>query len=273
MTPDLLSVIVRALGFVALYQAVGAALFLSVFGSQLARAAAPIRRLARVAAAAGIVLVLSHLALEPARLAGEFGGIADPELRQLAWRSASGASQLLQVLGLSAVLVSPTSVAGVVAVTGFLLTGHTSGHPLRAVLAPLLALHLLIGSFWFGSLSALLLVCGLEPKPFAVDLLQRFSRLAGALVPLILIAGLAIGWILAGNPSVLHRTYGVLLLVKLALFALLMLLAAGNRWALVPAAAAGGPLTPLRRAITAEYGLVVLILATTAVLTAYFSPR
>jgi putative copper resistance protein D len=273
MTPDLLSVIVRALGLVALYQAVGTTLFLLAFGGRLARSAAPIRRLARYAAAVGIVLVLSHLALEPARFAGEFGGIADPELRQLAWRSASGASQLLQVLGLCAVLVSPTSAAGLVAVAGFLLTGHTSGHPLRAILAPLLALHLLIGSFWFGSLSALLLVCGIEPKPLAVDLLRRFSRVAGALVPLILIAGLAIGWILAGNLGVLHRTYGELLLLKLALFALLMLLAARNRWALVPAAATGGPLTPLRRTIVGEYGLVVLILATTAVLTAYFSPR
>ncbi len=273
MTPDLLSVIVRALGFVALYQAVGAALFLSVFGRQLGRSAAPIRRLARLAALAGIVLVLAHLALEPARLAGEFAGIRDPELQQLAWHSGAGASQLLQVLGLLGILVLPVSAAGVIAVGGFLLTGHTSSHPLRAVLAPLLALHLLIGSFWFGSLGALLFVCGLEPKPFAVDLLQRFSRLAGALVPLILLAGLAIGWILAGDLTVLRRTYGVLLLVKLALFALLMLLAAGNRWALVPAYAAGSQLTALRRAIAAEYGLVVLILATTAVLTAYFSPR
>lgn len=273
MSPDLLAVIVRVLGFVALYQAVGATLFLAVFGTRLARSEAPIRRLARIAAAAGIVLVLSHLALEPARLAGDFDGFGDPALRQLAWRSESGASQLLQVLGLLGILVTLNAGAGLIAVGAFLLTGHTSGHPLRAALAPLLALHLLIGAFWFGSTSALLIVCGLEPKALAVDVLRRFSRLAGALVPLILLAGVAMAWILAGSLAVLHQAYGELLLVKLALFALLMLLAARNRWRLVPAYAAGGQPTPLRRAIAAEYGLIVLILAATAVLTAYFSPR
>ena len=273
MTPDLLAVIVRALGFVALYQAVGAALFLAVFGARLARSVAPIRRLARLSAAAGIVLLLAHLGLEPARLAGDFDGLGDPGLQQLAWRSGSGASQLLQVLGLLGILLTLRPAAGLIAIGAFLLTGHTSGHPLRGLLAPLLALHLLIGAFWFGSLSALLLVCGLEPKALAVDILHRFSRAAGALVPLILFAGVAMGGILAGHLSVLHRTYGVLLLVKFALFTMLMLLAAGNRWGRVPAYAAGGQPTSLRRVIAAEYGLVVLILATTAVLTAYFSPR
>jgi putative copper export protein len=273
MSPDLFAVIVRALGFVALYQAVGAALFLAVFGTRLGACAAPIRRLARLAAATGIVLLLWHLALEPARLAGDFDGLWDPELQRLAWRSAAGASQLLQMLGLLGILVTPATGAALIAIGAFLLAGHTSAHPLRGVLAPLLALHLLIGAFWFGSLGALLLVCRLEPAALAADILQRFSRLAGALVPLILIAGVAMGWILSGDSAVLHRTYGVLLLVKLALFAILMLLAAGNRWRLVPAFAAGGQPTLLRRAIAAEYGLIVLILATTAVLTAYFSPR
>jgi putative copper export protein len=286
VSPDLLSVIVRALGFLALFQAVGASFFLTLFGHGLDRSAPRIRSLACLAAAAGMVLVLVHLALEPARLAGDFDGLWDHDLQQLAWRSGSGASQLIQAIGLFAILVIPAgpgpraragswwaSGAGLVVLAAFLLTGHTSAHPLRGLLAPLLALHLLVGAFWFGSLGALLLVCRLEPQALTALVLHRFSQLAGWLVPLILIAGVSMGWILAGDPGVLRRPYGALLLGKLAGFALLMVLAALNRWRFVPALAAGGSVAPLRWSIWAEYALLVAILATTAVLTAYFSPH
>jgi len=283
MPPDLLAVIVRALLFVTLFQAAGAAFFLALFAPRLDRSTERIRRLVRSAAAAGVVLILAHLALEPARLAGEFDGLWDRDLQRLAWDSGSGASQLLQAIGLIVILASPripggagrlwAGGAGLIAVGAFLLTGHTSAHALRGLLAPLLALHLLVVAFWFGSLGALVLVCRLEPPARAGAILHHFSRLAGWLVPLILLAGLSMGWILAGSTSVLQRPYGQLLLAKLAGFVLLMLLAAGNRWRLVPAFAAGASAAPLRRAMVAEYGLVVAILAITAVLTAYFSPR
>jgi putative copper export protein len=282
MTPDLLSVVVRTLGFVSLFQAVGAAAFLAVFASTLGRSVERIRRLARIAAAAGIVLILAHLALEPARLAGDFDGLWDHGLQQLAIESGSGASQLLQASGLLLILVAPHRSTGasrlwvlgggLLALGAFLLTGHTSAHPLRMVLAPLLALHLLVAAFWFGSLSPLALVSRVEPNALAAVVLQRFSLLAGWLVPLILLAGLSMGWILAGSFSVLRRPYGELLLAKLAGFALLSLLAAANRWRFAPALAAGGSGWSLRTTIAVEYGLLVAILATTAVLTAYFSP-
>lgn len=283
MSPDLLSVIARALGFVALFQAVGASFFLAVFESGLDRSPQRIRRLARIAAAAGLVLVLGHLALEPARLAGDFDGLWDRGLQQLAWRSRAGVAQLLQALGLLVILAAPGSLpaaqsrwasgGGLLAVGAFLLTGHTQAHPLRGLLAPLLALHLLIVAFWFGALGPLVLVSRLEPKVRATAILHRFSRLAGWLVPLILLAGLSMGALLAGSLSVLRTPYGELLVAKLAGFLLLMLLAVANRWRWVPAFAADGNARPLRTSIAAEFGLMVAILAITAVLTAYFSPR
>jgi putative copper resistance protein D len=282
MTPDLLSVVVRALGFVSLFQAVGAALFLTVFASGLERSVERIRRLARIAAAAGVALTLAHLALEPARMAGDFDGLWDHGLQQLAVESGSGASQLLQAAGLLVIGVAPWGSTGarrlwvlgggLLALGAFLLTGHTSAHPLRAVLAPLLALHVLVVAFWFGSLGPLVLVSRVESNALAAAVLRRFTVLAGWLVPLILFAGLSMGWILAGSFSVLRRPYGELLLAKLAGFALLLTLAAANRWRFVPALAEGGNGSSLRTAIAMEYGLIVAILATTAVLTAYFSP-
>jgi putative copper resistance protein D len=283
MSPDLLSVIVRGLGFVALFQAVGAVFFLSLFARQLDHAAVPIRRLAHIAAAAGLILIVAHLALEPARLAGDYDGLWDRELQGLAWHSASAASQLLQALGLLVIVAGgavPALAAsrwatggGLLAIAAFLLSGHTRAHPLRALLAPLLAVHLLIVAFWFGSLGALLLVSRRETRARAVEILQRFSLLASWLVPLILLAGLSMGAVLARSFSVLQRPYGELLLVKLAGFALLLLLAVMNRWRLVPAFATDGRAGPLRRSMAAEAALLVALLATTAVLTTFFSPQ
>jgi putative copper export protein len=165
-------------------------------------------------------------------------------------------------------------LGGVIAVGGFLITGHTaSAHALRPVLAPLLALHLLVVAFWFGALVPLALVLRFEPRALAVGVLQRFSALAGWTVPLILVAGLTMAWLLAGSLSVLGKPYGELLIVKLAGFGVLLGLAAYNRWRLTPTLEAARSQAALRRSLAAEYLLMIAVLGVTAVLTAFYSPE
>jgi putative copper export protein len=283
VTPDLLSVIVRALGFVALFQAAGASFFLAAFGHALTRAQTAIRRLGLSSAAVGAILILVHLALDAARLSGDFAGLGDQDLQQLAWTSRSGISQMVQALGLLAVLAGLwkpgrshaawASAGGVIAVGGFLITGHTGTHALRAVLGPLLAMHLLVVAFWFGSLVPLALVIRLESRATAAGLLKRFSAIAGWLVPLIAVAGLAMAWLLVGSLDLPGKPYGDLLIAKLAGFGLLMVLAAYNKWRLTPAFEQARSDASLRRSIAAEYLLIVAVLSVTAVLTAFYSPE
>jgi len=283
MAVDFISVTLRALGFTALFQAVGLAFFLALLGRELTQPWPGLRRIGRIAAIAGLLLVLVHPALEAARMAGDFSGLWDRQLQRLAWSSGSGMSALVQAAGLLGLAVSPPARAGggarwavlwgLIAVGGFLLTGHTSTDPLRPLLASLLALHLLVVAFWFGSLAPLLLVIRSEARPLAAQILAHFSAIAGWLVPLILLAGLSMAWILAGSLVVLRQPYGQLLIAKTLGFALLMLLAAANRWRLVPALAAGAPARALRRSILMEIALLVAILSTTAVLTTYYSPH
>jgi putative copper resistance protein D len=282
MTPDLLSVAVRALTFVALFQAAGAAFFLAILGHRLARVREPIRRLGWISAAVGTVLVFVHLWLDGARLSGDFDGLWDRDLQQLAWASKSGISQIAQATGLLGVMVALwrtaqnrvgwASLGGVLAVGAFLLTGHTSAHALRAVLAPLLALHLFIVAFWFGSLIPLAVVLRVEDRETAADLLKRFSSVSAWLVPVILLAGISMAWILASSLRVLGQPYGQLLMVKLAGFGLLMLLAAANKWRLARAFEQGSSDTALRRSFAVEWVLIVAILSVTAVLTSFYSP-
>jgi putative copper export protein len=283
MTPDLVSVLVRSLEFVALFQAAGAVMFLLIHREELDDSRSGISRLARLSALCGLILVAAHQVLEAARMADDFSGVLDIGMQRFAWSSSAGVMHVLQIIALGVVAValpragrSVVVVASSAAVLAFLLTGHTSTHPLRWLLAPLLAMHLLVVAFWFGALVPLVFVSRTESPANAARIVERFSALAGWLVPLILIAGLGMTWVLAnGNLTLVHRPYGQLLVAKLALFAALMLFAACNKWRLTPSLSAGEAHAgrSLRRSIVAEYVLISAVLAVTAVLTSLFSPE
>jgi copper resistance protein D len=90
----------------------------------------------------------------------------------------------------------------------------------------------------------------------------------------IAVAGAALAALLLPDVGALLRPYGRLLLAKVALFVLLMGLAALNRLRLAPALAAGARTAPasLRRSIALEYALICVVLAVTAVMSGSFSP-
>jgi copper resistance protein D len=97
-------------------------------------------------------------------------------------------------------------------------------------------LHLLAGGAWLGGLLPLLILVRDAPPRPAAETLKRFSKLATLCV--IAIAGTACfqGWVLGGGWAGLFGTaYGSVLLLKAALFAALLGLAAINRFRLTPA--------------------------------------
>ena len=284
MSTDSVSALVRAGALISLFQTVGIALFLAIFGNHVTASGAIIRRLGLIASAGGIILVIAHLALEAARMADGFEGVMDPDLQGLAMRSATGATHGLQLLGLilmaSGLAQSQRSglnwaLAGsALAIFAFALTGHTSVHSDRWLLAPILLLHLSIVAFWFGALAPLFIVTGRESLQDAAWILEKFSKIAGWLVPCILVAGLAMALLLIPHVSVLCQPYGELLVAKVVGFGLLLGLAARNKWRLVPTFRSNPArsIAALRRSIAAEYALIVVVLSLTAVLTTYYSP-
>jgi putative copper export protein len=97
-------------------------------------------------------------------------------------------------------------------------------------------LHVLAGGAWLGGLLPLLILVRDAPSKPAAETLKRFSKLATLCV--IAIAGTACfqGWVLGGGVAGLFGTaYGSVLLLKAALFAALLGLAAINRFRLTPA--------------------------------------
>jgi putative copper export protein len=94
-------------------------------------------------------------------------------------------------------------------------------------------------------------------------------------VPVILLAGVAMAALLLPNLAALRQPYGRLLIAKVIGFALLMGLAAANRWRLGPALAqrTTGSERRFRRSLAAEYVLIAAILTITAIMTSFFSPE
>ncbi|HEV3182522.1 MAG TPA: CopD family protein [Steroidobacteraceae bacterium] len=277
--------VLRAAGLVLSLQAAGAALFSALFGRHaLAHSACAIHRVGRRAALAAVALLAAQAAFEPVHLAGEASGLADATLWRLFLSSSAAAALLVRIAGLACValawrLSAPGSwalaLAGSLAtVSSFLLTGHTSVHPARPWLASLLFVHLAIVAFWFGSLWPLRQVTALEPRAQAARAIAAFSALAVWVVPVIALAGAGMAVVLLPDFAALTQPYGLLLLGKIALFALLMGLAAMNRLRLTPALERGAARAPaqLRRSMALEYALIGATLVLTAVMSGSFSP-
>lgn len=283
--PDLLSVVLRALGFVALAQAGGAALFLVVFGSRISASRDLILRLVRIAAIWGLVLLPTQYLLEAARMTGELGGAMDLDMQRLALHAPAAPVVAVRLSALLLLLwsvrgntVAPRflgALAAALVALSFTLIGHVHGSAARWLLMPLLGLHLLVIEFWFGSLLPLRLVGAREAPAQAMAVVELFSKIAMWLVPLIFAAGMGMAFGLLPDAAALHRPYGRGVLLKALVFTLLMVPAALNKWRLGPALVDGGrgALRRFQHSITLEFALIALMLAGTAVLTSFWSPE
>jgi copper resistance protein D len=282
---DVLSVVLRALSFVLLLQAAGVAIFVAVFGGWLASSLDSVRRLGQAAALAAMVLVAGHYALEAARMAGELSGMWDLSLQGMVWNSSSRAALISRLLGLLLIAIGLQGANGrwtivavlgaVLAVLAFTLTGHTSVAAHRGVLVGLLMIHLLVIAFWFGALWPLYIASLRETPSGASDMIERFTALATWLVPVVLLAGIAMAVLMLPNVSALSEPYGELLIAKVVGFAVLMGLAAANKWRLGPELVQGTVQSGrrFRRSVAAEYVLIAAVLTITAVMTSFFSPE
>jgi copper resistance protein D len=309
--PDIVSVVLRASSFVLQLQAAGIVFFAAAFGPALTISLPSVRSLARGTAIAALVVAAAHYLVEAARMAGDMSGMFDSSLQNMAWTSTTGGAFSVRELGLlliiagmqnrsarmtadsffkSSALMAPAfalrrlsargftvaGVSGAVLVTAsFALTGHTATNPQRWLLAPLLLAHLLIVAFWFGALWPLCLVTLRESRERMARVVALFSAAAFWLVPLILVAGVAMAALLLPSVAALRTPYGELLIAKSVLFAVLLGLAALNKWRFGPALGQGALLAgrSFRRAVLAEYVIIVGVLSVTAVMTMFFSPE
>jgi putative copper resistance protein D len=186
------------------------------------------------------------------------------------------AAAALLALALLAVLRGRTAwvagaVTGAVAAASLAWMGHAAA---SESLVHLIgdAIHAVAAAAWIGALVALLALSAKRGDDAGRAVLHRallrFSAIGPALVAAIMLSGLLNAWVLVGPDHVtaLSETgYGRALLVKLALFAAMLALAAANRFRLTKLAARpGASLGPLRRSLALETGAGLMVLAAVA---------
>lgn len=127
-------------------------------------------------------------------------------------------------------------------------------------------LHIVSASVWGGGLFVLSLTILPEiirrdnfPAPLLASVASRFSRLAGAAVGVLALTALYNAWLHVGRIEGLWMTsYGAMLIVKIALFLVLVNLGAFNRYVSVPLLRQLGGLDPGRRGIIGNIAVRIM---------------
>lgn len=201
-----------------------------------------------------------------------------------AWlvRMAALAAALLALLLLKRTVIlrfASVLVTGGIALATLVWTGHagategTAGslHKISDIL------HMLASAIWLGGIAAFLMLLrnaagddgGLR-LVVGHRALDDFARVGAISVAVIVVTGLINGQILVGLsnvPALWTNTYGRLLLFKLGLVAIMLLLAAKNRWRLTPALGNALPGGNTQQAVAAlRYSLLLEAAAALAIL-------
>ncbi|WP_109508698.1 copper resistance protein CopC [Nocardioides speluncae] len=156
------------------------------------------------------------------------------------------------------------------------VVGHNRAYSPSPLLTVTDVLHVAAGAVWLGGLLGLILclVALAGRERVAAELLSRFSATAAVLLGLVTVCGSLLAWRLVGSWDNLFGTaYGRLLLVKIGVAAVVGLVAAWNRFVLLPRAqnAVGDTdrrqvATLLRTAVGVEAALLVALLMVTGYL-------
>ncbi len=238
---------------------------------------------------------LAALVAQTAVMAGSLGEAVKPaSLSFMVTGTALGMAMVVRaavaLLGLVAVVVLKPGrplwalmvAAGLVVAASFAWTGHgaaTEGPNGRLHLVADV-IHAVAAALWLGALAVLTLLLARRSAPDDVGVhrvLHGFAGLGTFAVGLLVVTGLVNSWFLVGPTRVEDlgvSLYGQLLIAKLALFALMLALAAGNRFRLTPvlgSVLARGEdsrqaLQRLRRSVVAETLVGAVLLAVVAVM-------
>jgi putative copper export protein len=146
------------------------------------------------------------------------------------------------------------------------------------------AVHVLAASTWIGTLLVLTIVgihgvmrsvtAGPQRALLVSDLVNSFSPLALTAATILVITGVTTAWLhLKRIPALWTTSYGIALLVKLVLVAMVVVLGAWNWKRVRPSLGAEGTEETIRRSATMELTIAGLVLIATAVLVTLPSPK
>lgn len=153
----------------------------------------------------------------------------------------------------------------------FSFTGHTADFNLLE--KSILSFHILIAFLWLGSLYPLGQLVRLEEPHGVQKILERFGYYASFSVPLLLIAGLTLVYLITDfKMDLLVTSWGGFLLAKLFVVIAILALAAWHKYKLVPQFFTPLGSNKMAKSLRFEMCLGLAILAFSAVLSTLVSP-
>ncbi|WP_409319482.1 copper homeostasis membrane protein CopD [Pseudomonas sp. KCJK9016] len=275
---DLINILLRMALYVDLLLLFGVALF-GVYN-----AAPPLRfrPMLRAMALIGVVLSAAGLVLMTRTMSGEteFAALW-PHLQMMLFETDVGVAWAVRMFALVVVMIWPcvwlASITGALALASMAWSGHGAMDGAWHLLSDIL--HLLAAGAWMGAMLALVLMSRLDALfseariRSLADAVKRFEGVGAAIVLILSVTGV-LNYLFIIGPKlgdVLLGTYGILLTIKVVLFAGMLVLAALNRFHLGPSleqALRDGQhqvaANALRRSVSVEFGIALLIVALVA---------
>ncbi|TDV42974.1 putative copper resistance protein D [Pseudomonas helmanticensis] len=277
---ELINIVLRFALYVDLLLVFGLALFALYSAGTLLRFRPMLRGMALI----GALLSVAGLVLMTRAMSGETALAALwPHLQMMLLETDVGLAWAVRMIALIVVLIRPgawlASVAGAIALASLAWSGHGAmdegtlrfWHFLSDIL------HLLAAGAWLGAMLALVLMARgpldearIRSLAFAV---RRFEWIGAVIVLTLSITGV-VNYLFIVGPrldEVLLGTYGMLLAIKILLFAGMLVLAALNRFHLGPALAQALrnghyviAANALKRSVVVELAIALLIVALVA---------
>lgn len=284
-------VVSRFLHLSALLTLLGCSLF-PLYADRSANSFLRMRQVALISAIAALVTGVFWFAFTAAGMSGSLAGATNwPTLSLVANSTAFGHIWIVRLILLAAAWMMfattrqtrplwpiAAAVSGVTAASitwaGHGLEGEGFGATLHAVSD---VVHLFAAAVWIGALVGLLLLLrrGATRRDTSAALIA-FSGIGPLTVAFLGITGLVNSWFLVGPQrlaDIFTTAYGITLLIKIALFAGMVVLATINRFRLTPrlamaqdAAAEQGAVRSLKRSIATETVLAACVIAAVALL-------
>lgn len=269
--------VIQGATYVALLLAAGLAAFLVLVMPRSAAFDGSRRRVVSLARRTAVVAGIGAILLVPVGALYQQGlGLRDlaTRLPWTGWLSEDGLLAALVIGGLAAAATTPPKVTGgwgareivvldgiAVALGALALVGHTRSYGPAWLVVGADVAHVVAGAIWFGGLVGLVICLRGRYDEDGVRVLARFSMIAGLALAVVAVAGILLGWRIVGSWSgMVSTSYGLILIAKTSLVALVALAGAWNRYKLLPAVRAGTAIrTVMRLEATA---LVVVVLLT-----------
>lgn len=240
---------------------------------------APVLRLTTVLAAAALGGLLVYLAADGAWRTGSGpSGLVDPgTLWDTLTGTPVGTATVVALVGLVLALGSGATPVGravtgagaLLALLSLPLAGHSRSFGPAWLVLGSDAVHVLAGAVWFGGVLGLVITLrSSAPASAAARTVGRFSTAALWVVLALAATGTVLAWRIVPDLGALTGTgYGLTLLAKVGVVGVVVLVAAWNRYRLVPQVGDDdGARARLRRTVGTEAWLILLAVTLTGVL-------